>query len=131
MRTPERVREYNRTYYLKHQEERLRYNKEYHQQNAEAVRQRQNQSRLAIIARLGNVCVRCGFSDIRALQVDHIHGGGAKHARSLSSGPTYYKNILNDPNFATKFQCLCANCNWIKRSENNECLPLRQPRKVI
>lgn len=32
-----------------------------------------------------------------------------------------YKLAINDKNeFLSKFQLLCANCNWIKRHTNNE-----------
>lgn len=65
---------------------------------------------------LGKICVRCGFDDNRALQIDHIHGGGSKHIKS-TSWFIRYKQVLNDP---SDFQLLCANCNWIKRAENKE-----------
>lgn len=62
---------------------------------------------------LGRQCVRCGFDDIRALQVDHVNGGGWKQQR----GWTLYRSVLKDPE---EYQTLCANCNWIKRHENKE-----------
>jgi ferredoxin-like protein FixX len=61
-------------------------------------------------------CVQCGFDDIRALQIDHIHGGGGKHFRE-SGSTKYYKEIIKSPEL---YQILCANCNWIKRYTNNE-----------
>lgn len=67
---------------------------------------------------LGAKCIRCGFDDIRALQIDHIDGGGNHDARTRSGGVlAFYKRILADP---SGYQVLCANCNWIKRSENDE-----------
>jgi hypothetical protein len=51
--------------------------------------------RLSVLEALGGECIRCGFDDKRALQIDHIKG-------------------------ENKYQLLCANCNWIKRVENNE-----------
>jgi hypothetical protein len=62
-------------------------------------------------------CVQCGFSDIRALQIDHINGGGGKHFRESVSSARYYKEMLVYPE---NYQILCANCNWIKRYTNNE-----------
>lgn len=64
---------------------------------------------------LGGVCVRCGFDDPRALQIDHVNGNGCK-------------TPFNNYNLAAKmiralpgsYQLLCANCNWIKRAERNE-----------
>lgn len=66
---------------------------------------------------MGGKCVRCGFSDARALQIDHINGGGYQETKSGSSrGPTV--RILKGE--TADYQLLCANCNWIKRFENNE-----------
>ena len=61
------------------------------------------------------ICKRCGFTDIRALQIDHVYGGGHKKTHNASM---LLKQIKENPN---DFQILCANCNWIKRVENNEC----------
>jgi len=68
----------------------------------------------------GRRCKKCGFSDFRALQVDHINGGGC---RDLKQGLykhgvwALYAFVKKHPG---KFQVLCANCNWIKRWENKE-----------
>ncbi|MDG7005258.1 MAG: hypothetical protein JRN73_09990 [Nitrososphaerota archaeon] len=67
---------------------------------------------------LGSKCVRCGFSDFRALQIDHVNGGGRSEARRLA-GVAYYLHVLDHINDGT-YQLLCANCNWIKRAENEE-----------
>lgn len=73
---------------------------------------------------LGNKCVRCGFSDPRALQVDHINGGGnqERHSMAGGGGPNankWYQLVAADVNHE-KYQLLCANCNVIKRIENGE-----------
>ena len=70
----------------------------------------------------GAICKRCGFSDIRALQFDHIHGTGkqdkTRFKRQLDKFMNYY---IDRPVKARQtLQVLCANCNWIKRSENKE-----------
>ena len=72
--------------------------------------------RLDILNFLGNKCVKCGFSDWRALQIDHINGGGRNEIKRLGY-MKYYKKIKENPQ---EYQILCANCNWIKRYENNE-----------
>ena len=78
----------------------------------------------AVYALLGIVCARCGFDDSRALQIDHINGGGKadiqKIVRGESSRVAYHNSILADPEALKKYQILCANCNWIKRCENKE-----------
>ena len=69
---------------------------------------------------LGNKCVHCGFSDPRALQIDHVHGEANKNGRL--QGSAYYREILESiEQGEEKYQLLCANCNWIKRVENKEC----------
>jgi len=75
--------------------------------------------RKMIIEKLGNVCVRCGYSDERALQVDHINGGGRyeRIVKKINTNKALYDDICNT---VDKYQLLCANCNVIKRIENKE-----------
>lgn len=76
---------------------------------------------------LGNVCCRCGFEDARALQIDHINGGGVQELRSISYYKLYKWIIENCDDAREKYQILCANCNWIKRHENDEVMQRRNP----
>src|SRR5216684_1363235 len=71
--------------------------------------------RSKLVAALGGQCVKCGFADGRALQVDHKHGGGAKERKALSRWG-YEKAIWKN---LKRYQLLCANCNWIKRYEED------------
>jgi hypothetical protein len=71
----------------------------------------------AALAALGGCCARCGFSDKRALQIDHVDGGGAVERRTKAP-VTLYKEIAAGG--SEGYQILCANCNWIKRHENAE-----------
>lgn len=82
--------------------------------------------RQAVLDTLGCFCNRCGFADVRALQIDHVKGGGHKE-RSSASGYTYYKRILANSDLKALYQVLCANCNWIKRHENDETKARRHP----
>jgi len=77
--------------------------------------------RLAAINFLGGKCIRCGYLDVRALQIDHIDGGGGKlrKGKGIRSRTSYYKDIVDGIDIE-KYQLLCANCNWIKRYENRE-----------
>ena len=83
---------------------------------ARQITRRQRAVRTAALELLGGVCRRCGFSDVRALQIDHKFGGGSKERKK------YNGHIDIRVSLATlwKYQLLCANCNWIKRYENNE-----------
>lgn len=70
--------------------------------------------RRVLVTFFGGRCKRCGFDDIRALQIDHVRGDGYKHVGGWS---WLLWDISQQPE---KYQCLCSNCNWIKRAENNE-----------
>lgn len=78
-----------------------------------------NKSRVYAINILGGKCKRCGFDDIRALQIDHVNGGGNKEHKEGGSYKIYLK-IISNKNAEGEYQLLCANCNWIKRYENKE-----------
>lgn len=84
--------------------------------------------RRAAIAALGGACTRCGFDDERALQIDHVEGGGTKERARIKSRDTFNKKVIADQ---TGYQCLCANCNWIKRIENEEHLLFRVSTSTI
>jgi hypothetical protein len=100
---------YNREYYLKNKEK-LR----------ELHRKRLMDARIEVINLLGGKCVICGFSDIRALQIDHINGGGCKERNEFRE--QYYIKIKKKILAGSKeYQLLCANHNWIKRYERGEC----------
>lgn len=65
-------------------------------------------------------CKRCGYADPRALQFDHVEGGGRKENAGRvpfykSSYEKTRERLLNG-----EMQVLCSNCNWIKRSEQRE-----------
>lgn len=72
--------------------------------------------RLAVILRLGGHCRRCGFGDIRALELNHID-----RSRKLRPKVRYPNHILvrmsdlrqNEDNF----EILCANCHRIETHE--------------
>lgn len=73
--------------------------------------------RIKALEMLGNKCIKCGFSDVRALQIDHINGGGWDARKKGITGYKLCGDVLKNPSL---YQCLCANCNWIKRYENHE-----------
>lgn len=76
--------------------------------------------RRAALAALGGKCVRCGFTDERALQIDHVHGGGCRELNAAKSVAAFYRKVIAEAE-SGYYQLLCANCNWIKRYENDEC----------
>ena len=88
----------------------------YQSKTAEYQREYKASLRYRAIMKLGGKCSRCGFLDIRALTVDHINGGGNQERKRIGAIGVWLK-VLRDP---TGYQCLCMNCQFIKREENNE-----------
>jgi hypothetical protein len=85
----------------------------------------QRELRRRINEKYGNKCANCGFSDPRALHIDHVHGGGQKEIRGgRGGGMSYYYRVLKDQ--TDRYQLLCANCNAIKRFEQNEAMSMTQ-----
>jgi len=67
-----------------------------------------------IFIKLGDKCALCGFADPRALHIDHIFNDGGEERKKLSQN-SIYRKVLTDTE--GRYQILCANCNWIKKSE--------------
>jgi hypothetical protein len=98
--------------------------------NRDAHREAQRAHRYAVRREIldllgGQKCVHCGYDeDWRALQIDHIHGGGSKDIRTSSGDSNLWALrgwIAENLDDAKRiYQVLCANCNWIKRYENGE-----------
>lgn len=86
--------------------------------------------RTDLITLLGAKCLFCDFSDIRALQLDHIHGGGTKELDKNGNVSMYYYYLKHPEEAKEKLQVLCANCNWIKRVKNDELPKTGRPRTV-
>lgn len=83
-----------------------------------ASQHRQSQKKKAEVhLQYGSKCAHCAFQDIRALQLDHVAGGGVADRKARRAMHAIYQDALDNPD---KYQLLCANCNWIKRITNNE-----------
>lgn len=82
------------------------------------VNARYRQLRDQVFAGYGNKCVKCGFDDKRALQLDHVHGDG-REDRKQHKRATLLRRIIK-AGFPARYQLLCANCNTIKMYENRE-----------
>jgi hypothetical protein len=130
--------ENNKKYYQSHQKEVLMYRLRTREQRYKKRKEKQLKLKLEAYEILGNKCsnpecaVPGGMTDIRALQIDHINGGGTKEIRKIQQIGIYKKIIAREKGY----QILCASCNWIKRHTNNECpiiykFPLGAERKKI
>ena len=78
--------------------------------------------RMRVIEAMGGKCVKCGFTDWRALQIDHVNGNGTHERLMIQKSPRetieFYKQLTEQP--SDGYQLLCANCNWCKRAERHE-----------
>ena len=105
------------------------YRIEHHDKVREQTRKSVQKVRKAVLERITEahagfampLCAKCGFADTRALQIDHINGGGCKELRKMTNW-TFYQHILHLPKeeIREKYQVLCANCNVIKKEEKRE-----------
>ena len=75
--------------------------------------------RSAAISVLGGKCVTSGYEkDSRAIQIDHINGGGTAERKKVHNFALYRSIVLLG--HQGKYQALCANCNFIKRMDLGE-----------
>lgn len=120
-RNREKLLEYNRRYYQARQAERKEDARKRYQEKPEAWklnhRKRRTLLREALFEKFGSVCARCGFNDWRALQIDHINGGGTQERKQYKNRWSYYYALLDAPEGTV--QMLCANCNQIKMMESH------------
>jgi hypothetical protein len=118
----EEQKENNKKYYRTHQKEVINYRSRSREQRKFYRQEHWYKLKMQAYLILGNKCsnpncaVPGGMTDIRALQVDHINGGGTKEIRNFGNDYIYRKIIDGKKGY----QLLCANCNWIKRHLNNE-----------
>lgn len=80
-------------------------------------------ARAELLAHFGGECLECGYANSRALQVDHVDGGGAIDRIAIGCHPRQIlRAAQREP---SRYQLLCANCNAIKRITHGEHLGLR------
>jgi hypothetical protein len=141
----EEISDNKRRYYLEHLTERAQYNithKDYikakQQEYLKSGKTKMTQEKYRInhpgvkmayklriktevLTHYGNgkcACVKCGFSDIRALSIDHINGNGSQERNKKVRVFCY--NWLRSNNYPDGYQTLCMNCQFIKRIEQGE-----------
>lgn len=70
-----------------------------------------------------NPCVNCGFSDIRALDFDHLDPQlKSNNVKVLMNGTSSINRLKLEIN---KCQVLCSNCHRIKTIKNGDYITLR------
>ena len=125
----EKVRMWQREYRKRNRERILERQKQYRAKHREKLRrlrkERKEKLKLEVLKHYSKSdpprCVRCGFSDIRALTIDHIDGSGNIQRKQLHNKGGYHFYLwLKKQGYPEGYQVLCMNCQWIKRWEQDE-----------
>jgi hypothetical protein len=123
--TKEYEKEWQKQYRSTHKEKIKAYNKKWllenPQRNKELNKIERDRLKNSVIEYYSNgsmCCDECGFTDIRALQIDHINNNGAEERKRLfgsrtCAGTTFYRWIRKNK-YPEGYKVLCANCNIIK-----------------
>ncbi len=93
-----------KTWRVKHPEQSRELSRSNQRRHVRALRE-------LIFSTLGNRC-SCGFSDIRAIHIDHKSDNGHTDKNVFNGNKTAYLNYVLA--FSQLFQLLCANCNHRK-----------------
>jgi hypothetical protein len=104
----EHAREYKRVMMRKL---RLKYPEHYREQTKLHKQKLKN----ALFDAYGKTCVLCGFSDVRALTLDHALNNGAEERRQFGIRGTYRRALKKE--HRNEYRTLCMNCQFIKRVE--------------
>lgn len=80
-------------------------------EHSKRVKEYHRRLRAQIIAGLGSVCACCDEREPIFLQLDHIHGGGARHYRMKGQWAAVYRDVIALGFPRDQFRLLCSNCN--------------------
>lgn len=95
---------YNRLYQKKYREKMKALGKPVNRNAGPKVRQK-------VIDFLGGpICVNCGCTDIRILEINHINGGGRREHK-VKPGLKIYRDIYLGRSPKEEFNILCKVCN--------------------
>lgn len=67
--------------------------------------------RLNALAVLGGICIQCGETDPRVLDIDHKFGGGTQERRAGRHHRQLWRAIIAGTEDKNLYQVLCANCH--------------------
>ena len=81
---------------------------------------RRTELRQEVVQMLGGKCQWCGNPDPRVLHVDHKYMSPRDEKANIGNQETVFRLIVDGLISKDVYQILCANCNWIKKVENNE-----------
>jgi hypothetical protein len=119
----EKIREKQHEYYEKNKPRIRDMQKEYYEKNKRQIYERnknnnivwQQKRRLKCLHHYSNdemKCAICGITDMDVLVIDHIDGGGTRHAKERGTYTSHLYAYLIENNFPEGYRVLCHNCNW-------------------
>jgi hypothetical protein len=71
--------------------------------------------KLKLFLMYGNTCAICGFSDMRALSLDHVKNNGNEERRLHGIRGTY--KLAKEKLDLEQYRILCMNCQFIERAK--------------
>ena len=90
----------------------------YRSENPQKYREQSRKAKRILRERLNSIygtkCVLCGFSDVRALTLDHVLKNGSEERKELGERGVYLRAL--NPEHKHEYRCLCMNCQFIARS---------------
>lgn len=109
----------NREHAKKMKRERMReYRAKDPEKYAKQSREAKKRQRKKIFDLYGHKCNLCGFTDKRALTLDHIKNNGSEERRELGERGVYSRALEKyRPN---EYRILCMNCQFIERHKNGK-----------
>ena len=122
----EHLKKSHADYYRRHRKEVLQRNKKQRESYPGGWnvfhRMRTREQRRILLEEMGGKCSSCGYADRRAIQIDHVHGGGSKERteRRRSGRAQYSVREVRESwrKKEGKYRLLCANCNCIERQNH-------------
>lgn len=134
---PEQQKKWNKNRknrYWDNRDEEIKRNKRWKELNPDEQRayhkKHRDKLKMDVIIHYSNGTMACAnpynqhdkpYTDIRALSIDHIEGGGCKHRLSLNLKSSGFYRWLRKNNYPSGYQVLCMNCQFIKRNVEKEC----------
>ena len=97
--------------------------RDYRKKNPDRVRatERRRREKLhrAYTKILGGKCIKCGETNWRVLQVNHLYGNGAKEYAEYRSPDSFYRAIIHGIRPTHGIDLRCANCQRLYEYERN------------
>lgn len=145
MKDKEKVKEYNKQYWIKNRDRLLpmvrarsikwckdnREKRNKRDRDIRLIREHPNKNatkryRIKIkkecIDAYGGKCCCCGENHLDMLAIDHKFENGSEHRKTFKQGGGAIHSLLKKQDYPDSYQCLCHNCNYSKYRNNGKCI---------